>query len=120
MTKPITITTVSDSSRFFMNTHRLLRPGRAATPHTVLSEYCICANTVVAPTTSAPAPSSEGSSPDVWTRDCATARCTACAASVPISPRSWATISPCAATSPNTRPITVTAMMTTGASENNV
>jgi len=103
-TKPIASTTVSDSRRFFAIAKRLLRFGRAVTPQIAFSEDCICPNTVVAPASSAATPSSEGSRPDSSMRERATACSTATAASRPIS----------------TRPITDTAMMTTGASENSV
>jgi len=86
----------------------------------VLRENCIWANTVVAPTIRAPKPSRVGSSPDSSMRDWATAASMAAAASWPMVPCSWATIWPWAASSPSTRPITVTAMITVGARENSV
>jgi hypothetical protein len=80
---PMTRTTPSDSRRVVRKTTMPLREGLATTPQNWFSDACICANTVVAPNSSAPAPSSVGSRPASSMRERSTAFCSHAAASSP-------------------------------------
>ena len=119
-TKPMDSTTVSDIRRLFSSARMVLREGRGAMSQTLLRERCICANTVVAPTTMAPRPISVGRMPpwSIWLA--ATAVRTVSAASGPMVSCSWVMIRAMAASVLITRPITCTARITTGAIENRV
>src|SRR5690606_37986492 len=118
--KPITITMPSESRRTVRKVRMPLRVGLARTSQKWFSAPCICANTVVAPNSSVPTPTSVGSRPACSGRECLTASCTATAACSPISSLMPAAISPVAASSPYTAPTMATRMMTSGARENSV
>ena len=86
----------------------------------VFSDQRNSVNTVVAPTRTAPMPSTLGIRPVASIRDISTACSIILAASAPMVSASRATISPWAALSPSTMPITATATIRVGARENKV
>ena len=103
-----------------MNRQIPLALGRGATSQIALSEFCICAKTVVAPSTIAAIPAIIGSQPDWSSCELSTAVSTALAASGPTTSRNCSSNCPSAARGPSTTPTTATATIITGAIENAV
>ena len=82
-TKPIASTVASDSRRALTRSQSPLREGRGATSQIWFRDFCIWANTVVAPATMATTPTTVGQMPLSSIREFNTAVCTTWAASLP-------------------------------------
>jgi len=76
MMNPTARTMVSEVKRFLINSKMLLRDGLGATVQMVFREFCICPNTVVAPTNIAKMPTIVAIRPPSLRLELLTACCT--------------------------------------------